>query len=182
MWKSKRLQKGLGIAFLVSVIAVSLVFAAEESRPVPPGPDGQGGPGGFDRTAMQERMMERMKEQMGATDEEWAVIKPRLSEVMELAQETRAGGMMRGPGRGRRGTDQEVEEEEETSAVEKAASALQQILENDEASTAEIKAKLTALRSAREKAKQKLAEAQEKLREVLTLKQEAQLVMVGMLD
>ena len=66
--------------------------------------------------------------------------------------------------------------------MQKASADLQSTLEKDAPSAAEIKAKLTALRGAREKAKQNLIKAQQELREVLTLKQEAQLVMMGMLD
>ena len=45
----------------------------------------------------------------------------------------------------------------------------------------EIKEKLTALRKAREKAEQELTKAQEELRKVLTLHQEARLVLIGFL-
>jgi len=70
----------------------------------------------------------------------------------------------------------------EPTAVDTAGQALQTTLQNTAATPDEIKAKLTALRAAREKAKQELAVAQKQLKEVLTLRQEAQLVMMGMLD
>jgi hypothetical protein len=47
---------------------------------------------------MQQRMMERMKEQMGATDDEWKVIEPRLSKVMSLNRQS-AGRFMGAMGR-----------------------------------------------------------------------------------
>jgi len=65
--------------------------------------------------------------------------------------------------------------------VEKAQEQLRTTLENQSASPDEIKKNLTALREAREKAKQELAAAQQELRQILTVRQEAQLVMMGQL-
>ena len=67
------------------------------------------------------------------------------------------------------------------NATQAATQALREILEKDDATAGQIKTKLTALRAAKESARQKLAAAQKDLREVLTLKQEAQLVVFGML-
>lgn len=186
-------QKGIKIAILTLIlVAVTAPLCMSADEPAPPQPDSQRGDrqqmgdrqrGGFDRDAMQERMMSMMKERLGATDEEWTVIKPRLSKVMELHR-TSSGmsGMMRGMYGGRRGRGNRPDFMGEESAVDKAASELQDTLEKDSPTTAEIKAKLTALRGAKEKAKAELAEAQKSLREVLSLKQEAQLVMMAMLD
>ena len=74
-----------------------------------------------------------------------------------------------------------VQQQEET-AVSKASDALQTMLENASASPEEIKGKLTELRAAKEKARAELATAQKELREVLSLRQEAQLVLMGMLN
>mgnify|MGYP001074398676 CR=1 FL=1 len=60
--------------------------------------------------------------------------------------------------------------------------ALQTTLENKDASADDIKAKLTALRTSRAKKEADLKSAREELRKVLTLRQEAQLVLMGMLD
>lgn len=193
MKTSNKAQRGLAVALLVAMV-ISAGFAAEQGQR---GERGQRGPdsgrGGFDREAMQERMMTMMQERMGASDEEWTVIKPRLSEVMELSRNANSSNGMRnmmgrggrggrGGDRGDRGGRDTQQSEEETSAVQKASTELQETLEKEAPSAAEIKAKLTALRGAREKAKQELVTSQKKLREVLTLKQEAQLVMMGLLD
>ena len=196
MEKRRILQKGLGVASVL-IITVSVLFAADEPQQPQRGqrPNAgqrdqrgermqRGGRGGFDRAAMRERMLDMMQERMGASDEEWTVIKPRLSKVMELGQDASGrGGMMGMFGRRRGGRGPErPDAEAESSAVQKASADLQATLEKEAPSAAEIKAKLTALRGAREKAKQNLIKAQQELREVLTLKQEAQLVMMGMLD
>jgi Spy/CpxP family protein refolding chaperone len=67
------------------------------------------------------------------------------------------------------------------TVVEKAQEQLRTTLENQSASPEEIKKQLTALRQAREKAKQDLATAQADLVKILTPRQEAQLVMMGQL-
>jgi len=65
--------------------------------------------------------------------------------------------------------------------VAKAAADLNTAVEAN-ASAEQLKVKLTALRSAREKANQELAKAQAALKQVLSLKQECLLVMMGTLE
>jgi hypothetical protein len=147
--------------------------------------------GRFDPEQIRQMILQRMQEMLGATDEEWTVIGPRLEKVMELSRQAQGGlgarmfrGMRRRPGgeeRGREGPGRGREEQEQ-SAVEKAADALQQALSEEGSSPAEIKARLTRYRQAREQARQELAKAQEELRNVLTVRQEAQLVLMGQLD
>ncbi|MGB2806776.1 MAG: hypothetical protein WBC22_03485 [Sedimentisphaerales bacterium] len=155
-----------------------------------------------DPAQMQRMMTERMKEQLGAGDEEWKVIQPRLQKVMNLSRQANASGrgMMfdgprgyagrRQPGgartagqdagqRTRPGADQPQREE---SAVGKATQELQEVLRSETAKPEQIKAKLTALRTAKEKAKKDLATAQKELKEKLTVKQEAILVLSGYLN
>ena len=50
------------------------------------------------------------------------------------------------------------------------------------ASADDLKAKMTALREARAQARQQLTQAQAELKELLTAKQEAALVMMGLLE
>ena len=134
-----------------------------------------------------------MQERLNATDDEWKVIEPRLSKVMTLSNEAGAGGfgMMMGRGTGgmrgmrnRRPGEQNTTTaaEEELSEIQKATQELQQSLENESATSDEIKTKLLALRKAREKTKQELAKAQQELREILTIRQESQLVLLGTLE
>ncbi|MCX5682634.1 MAG: hypothetical protein NT049_02995, partial [Planctomycetota bacterium] len=68
------------------------------------------------------------------------------------------------------------------SEVEKKGEALQKVLENKEAKAEEIKAALGGLREARAAAKKELEGAQKELREVLTVRQEAQCVAMGLLE
>jgi hypothetical protein len=68
------------------------------------------------------------------------------------------------------------------SAVQNALQDLQTTLDDQNASPDAIKTKLQTLRDARSKAKQDLVVAQADLKSVLTQRQEAVLVLMGMLD
>jgi len=131
---------------------------------------------------MRERMLERVKEVLAPTDEEWKVLEPKIGKVQELSLQASIRGGMAFM-RGRRGDrPQPPEEAPELTGVEKAVEQLRTALDSEEAKPEELKEKLTALREAREKSKQELAEAQQALRELVTLRQEAQLVLMGLLD
>ncbi len=190
---------------VVALVLMALVWGGMALAQRAGGPQGRGGEGqqrggrqsergGFDRDRMRQMMMQRMQEMLGATDEEWTVIGPRLEKVMELSREARGGfrGRMFGGTRRRPGGDEgrdddrrrpgQENEEEDQTAVEKAAEALQQTLSEEGAAPATVKARLTEYRRAREQARQALAKAQAELRSVLTMRQEAQLVLMGQID
>ena len=194
-------RKGISVGIVgcvVALIAAGLCIAQPQGRGGQgQGPGGDRGPRDFDPERMQQMMQQRMQEQLGATAEEWKVLGPRVMKVMNLSRQvnTGAGGMFRmvmagrrggaqgGPGgpdgpAGRRGPMNQGE----PTAVDKASEALETALENTAATPDEIKTKLTALRAAKEKAKAELATAQQELKQVLTLRQEAQLVLMGMLN
>jgi len=184
-----------GVAAVVAVAvlgSVSVVMAqAQGAR------GGRQGRGQFDPAQMNQWMMQRMKEQLGATDDEWAVIEPRLEKVQTLARDARGGGMggmfgrgqFGGPGgvRGQPGgaapqPPQGAQPTAPQSAVSKAAEDLRITLGDQNSTVAQVKEKLTAYRAEREKAREELSKAQEDLRSVLSVKQEAQLVLMGSLD
>lgn len=151
------------------------------------GQGGRGGPGGrFDPAQFRQRMFDRMQEQLGASEDEWKVLQPKIEKVMNAQRDGRGGGGFMGmmgagaPG-GRRPGGQNTDRQPETP-VGKAAQDLRTTLENKDASADEISKKLQALRDAREQAKQELAKAQKELKELLSQRQEATLVMSGMLD
>lgn len=159
---------------------------------------GQGGPGGnFDPAQMRQRMMDGLKERLGADDAAWKVLEPRLTKVMDANRQVGGGmrggmmGMMRGQrGPGGPGGDQGGQQADrrgrgpqgEQTAVDKAMTDLNTTLQNSSASPEEIKTKLTAVRQAREKAKADLAAAQADLKKILTVRQEAVLVEMGQLE
>ena len=141
------------------------------------GQGGQGGPGGgrgnFDPAEMRARMMERYQEQLGFSEAEFKAIQPLIEDVQTKQREARGGrgGMMFGGrgGRGGRGGNQDADPELE---------ALQSAIE----SGSNIEAKLAAFRAARDKKEADLKKAQDTLKSVLTVKQEAQAVLMGIIN
>ena len=152
------------------------------------GGGGGGGGGNFDPAQFRQRMMDNIKQQMGATDDEWKVIEPKLQKVMDINQQSRAGGRGFGGFGGRGGQNGGGNRGGGNAAatadnpVAKAMQDLRETLDNKDASADDIAKKLTALRDARDKSKTDLAAAQKDLKEILTQRQEAVLVMMGQLD
>lgn len=175
-----KLFLGAVVAIVLVAVSSDLVFA--QNAPPPGGAQQQRGR--FDPAAMNQRLLDRMKEMLQIGDEDWKVIQPVIEKVQTLSREVDSGaarmGFVQRGGRG--GPNRPADATTELSGVAKALQEVQKVLENEAATPEEIRAKLKALREAREKAKQDLAKARESLRELLSLRQEAQLVLMGLLD
>src|SRR5688500_5450936 len=155
--------------------------------------------GNFDPAEMRQRMMERVREQLGVmNDDEWKIISERAEKVMTARREASAGsfgmfgrgGGPGGGGGGRRGGDNANdgggngggerrrgffgEEPQEAKDLRAAIEA--------KAPAEEIKVKLEKYRAYKKKKEAELAQAQEKLKEVLNARQEASAVMAGLLN
>jgi hypothetical protein len=181
----------IGVAACVLALMVGLTFAqagaggGQGGGRRAGGQGGGGGRGNFDPAQMRQMMADRLKQQLNVDDEAWKVMEPRVMKVFDLSRQATAGGRGMFGGRGGRGGNggpQGQAPQGEQTAVDKATTALSTTLENQSASPDDIKKQLTAVREAREKAKQDLAAAQADLKQILTLRQEAQLVLMGMLN
>ncbi|OHB68013.1 MAG: hypothetical protein A2Y76_09525 [Planctomycetes bacterium RBG_13_60_9] len=115
----------------------------------------------------QQRVFENLRRQLRISDEEWTVIKPRLQAVYDLVHPQ----PQMGPGNAR-----------PTTEIEQRSRDLRELLRDEKAPADQIKAKLTAYRAAREKTAQELIRARQSLRLLVTLRQEAVLVLNGLLD
>jgi hypothetical protein len=148
---------------------------------------GGGGRGNFDPAAFQQRMMDNIKEDLGFTNEtEWNAIQPMIQKVMDARRETMGGGMGRMFGRNRGGNNANAGNNGGrrggfggTPSPE--AEALQKAID-DNAPTAQIKAALEKYKVSQKEKQAKLVQAQENLRKVLTVKQEAQAALLGLVD
>ena len=132
------------------------------------------------------RMSDRMREQLGASEDEWKVLQPRIEKVQTLQRQSRGTrfGMFGGRTRGRRpgGDRQEGQADENQPDIQKKSQALRNILEDKASQAGAIKAALDAYRKARDKSALELATARKQLREVVSVRQEAQLVLMGILE
>ena len=131
--------------------------------------------GEWDRSQIMDRIMDRYRENLGFSVAEWKVVRPKVQAVMDN-RISGASGMMSMFGGSRRGRGGD-------SSTEKTPpSELRALLEKDDASKGAIKAKLAAYRADRKAREAKLKKAQEDLRQLLTIKQEAQAVLAGLLN
>jgi hypothetical protein len=149
-------------------------------------------------------MNDRLKAALKASDDEWAVIQPLLEKVQTAQRATMMGrfggfGGRRRAGGGGPGGDTAAASPAVTGTAGGAnpagdggrrfgppsspeAEALHTALQSDSTSNEEIQSKLQALRDARKKAQSDLEQARENLKKVLTLRQEATFVEMGVLE
>ncbi len=150
------------------------------------GGGGGGGRGNFDPAQFQQQMMDRFKERFEMTnDDEWVAVKGLIQKVMDTRRATMSGmglggrrnnnggggGDNAGRNGGRGGFNAPPSPEAED--LQKALDA--------KASPDELKAKMAKLRDSRKGKEAALAKAQEDLRKVLTVRQEATAVSMGLL-
>lgn len=151
---------------------------------------GGGGRGNFDPAEMQARMLGSIRERLEVPDdEEWKLISTRVMKVSELRRAS-GGGMAGGMAFGGRGgpppggagggggdrTSSRGTRGGGPPEMELLSSALR-----DKLPDAEIKMRLDRLREARKANEANLAKAQDELRAVLSVRQEAVAVMFGLL-
>ena len=138
----------------------------------------------FDPAQFRERMMNNIKERLGASDDEWKVISPKVEKVMTAQRDSRAGGGggFGGPGGGGRRGGGGGADQQPTTEVGKASADLRTALENKDTPADDIAKKLAAFREARDKGRAQLQASQKELKEILTQRQEAVMVNMGMLE
>ena len=153
------------------------------------------GGGGFDPSQFKERRMNDLKDQLGATAEEWTVIQPKLDKVLTeqfTQMASRFGGMRGGGGRTRGGDNNGGNNNAADRSsrprpgadtpIGKASAELRDAVDKKDTPQEEIATKLKALRDAKAKAKADLEAAQKDLQSVLTPRQEAVLVSNSVLE
>lgn len=181
----KTLNRILALAGVATLLALGTGAGnAQENQNRPDRQDrGPGGPGGgrgnFDPEQMRVRMMERYREAFEVKDDaEWKLIEGRITKVSDARRDMGGfGRMFGGPGGpggrgGRGGFGGEPNPD---------AEALQKALEA-KASADEIKTKLAKYRESQKAKQAALEKAQADLRQVLSVKQEAQAVLMGLLQ
>jgi hypothetical protein len=179
------------------------------------GPGGTGGRGGSeqDRQARMDQWRKeqdnRMRELLGASEQEWAVLKPKVEKIQGLqrANDTRRSGfglLMGGGqndqgwrsrpsdvGEGQRRPDQGQASgqtgnspfgQAPTSPAAEKARDLTTALKNKETDAGTLKAKLGELRAARTQANTEIKAAQDDLRSLCSVRQEAALTLLGVLE
>jgi len=208
---------GLATMILIGALAVP-VLAQDAGRPGGGGPGGGGGgfsgpggggPGGggfggrgnFDPAQFMQMRLQNIQQQLGSSDDEFAVLSPKIQKVMTAQQAANAGGGRGGFGRGGfggggpggggpggpggggfgGGPGGPPNNGQPLTPVQQARQEVMTLLQDPNAPADQIKAKLDAYRDAVTKANEELAAAQADLKALLTQRQEAVLVMSNIL-
>jgi hypothetical protein len=183
----KNLRQALVLSGMAVVLTLGTGKLAAQDRQ---------GRGNFDPEQFRQRMMERYREQLEIkSDDEWKAIEPRITKVMEARRDAgpsgRAfGGFGRGGGGGGGGGGGDTTQNRggrggggggfggtpspEAEALQKAIDA--------KASPEELKTKLAAYRESRKEKEAALIKSQDELRKVLSVRQEASAVLMGLLQ
>jgi len=183
----KKLNLMLALAGIAVALGLSTGQLAAQGR------RGGGNGGNFDPAQFQQRMMDRYKEALEVkSDDEWKIISERIEKVSTIQRELRSGrGGFGGPGGFRnRGGDQAGGDTNNNNGGRNRGGfggdpnpdveALQKALEA-KASSEEIKGKLAKVRTSTKDKEANLAKAQDELRKVLSVRQEATAVLMGLL-
>lgn len=176
------------LATLLSLVGVSLcvmVFpCAVMAQDQAGGGRGQRGPGFGDPAQFQERLMEQYREALGFTDQsEWDAVKPLVQKVLDAQREAMPRGgmrmlMRRGPGGDQGGAGGPMRRMFQPSPAEEA---LQKAIDSN-ASKEELKAAMEKVREERRQKEAQLKAAREELKKVLSVKQEAVALQLGLID
>jgi Spy/CpxP family protein refolding chaperone len=172
---------------LLALIALAaspvIAFAQDNDQPRRE----RGERGNFNPEEFRQRMSQRMKETLKVTDDEWAVLQPMVEKVTNAQRNAMGGfgggfggGRERGPGGPGGDGNRGGATSDRPGSAERAA--LRTALESDSTSAEDIKAKLEAVREVRKKQAAELAAAREELKKVVTVRQEAVLVSMGILE
>jgi hypothetical protein len=156
----------VGLIVVAGLALVGLALAQDNAG-------GRGGAPG-DQASRAARQMARVKAALGASDDEWKVLEPKIQLVTTRSREAQIGRGMYG----RSGAAPETPE----TPLAKAAADLQKTLDNSQATPDRIKEKLAAVRAARKNADAALAAARDSLRSSVNIRQEAQLLLLGILE
>jgi hypothetical protein len=191
---SMKLNRILTLCAIAATLALSLGSAFAQDNGNDNGGNGGnggrrnrqgGGPGGnFDPAQMQQRMMERIQENLGFTnDTDWDAVKPLVQKVMDARRDVGTGGMGRMFGGRNRGGDQGNRGPGGPGGMFGQTSPEQEALQkalDDNAPKDQIKDLLAKYKTSQAAKQAKLEAAQDALKAVLTSKQEAEAYLMGL--
>lgn len=187
-------MKILTTPVIVSTLACFLLLGTEHVQAQAAGGGGGGGRNRRDPAQMQAQRMERYREQLEIKgDDEWKLIQERIEKVLQAQRDSRiigfgvggfGGAARRGgaagqadaganPSGGNRAGRQGTQSNPDVAALQAAL--------DSKATPEEIKQKLAKVRESLKVKEATLAKAQEDLRKVLSVRQEAVAVLLGLL-
>jgi hypothetical protein len=185
----KKMNRWLATAAVAGAMCVSVNQSMAQQddggNAPPPGGGGGFGRGNFDPAQFQQRMLERVRDQLEVKDDaEWKALEPLVQKVMDLRRQVegdRMRGMFRRGGpRADAGGDQGGRRGGFFGQPSPEAETLTRAIES-KASNSELKAALAKFVEARKAKQAELEQAQTDLRKALSLRQEAIATSAGLL-
>jgi hypothetical protein len=151
---------------------------------------------GFNPSQMRQAITGRIQEQVGFTDEEWAIVEPKIWRVLGLQIDSGTGplgsmvGQFRGRGGGGAGGGRgnvntfisQIFNNGNPSPAMTKRQELETLVEDPDTAPNVFRVKLEEYRTAVKKVKEELTAAQADLQSVLTVRQEAELLQMGFLE
>ncbi len=182
-----KLNRLITLCAMVATLALSATGLLAQDNNNNNNNNGGGGGGGrrnFDPAQFQQRMMDNIRDQLDFTnDTDWSAVQPLIQKVMDARRDMGGmGGMMR-MFRNRNNNDGGNNQRRNNFFGQPSpeADALQKALD-DNAPAGQIKDLLAKYEAAQKNKQAKLESAQSDLRQVLTVKQEAQATLLGLLN
>jgi hypothetical protein len=136
----------------------------------------------IDPARVREAMFLGLKIKLEAGDEEWKVLGPKIAAVVQAQEEMQVRPAGRPGGPRVMGVSPFGGADAEPSEMAKAAERLRAVARDPKSSPDEITRRLVGYRDTRDAARRKLEAAQRDLLEVLTVRQEGVLTMLGILN
>jgi hypothetical protein len=170
----------LGLVAATCMMLAGQVISQETAPRRGGGPGGAGGPGG---PGGERQRMTRIRESLAVSDDQWKILEPKIEKIDTLRRDAEGpmmGGRPMGP-RAESPASAPASAPALSDAQQKAA-ALRDVLSKSDATDAQIKTALKALRDARSHAHKELATARKDLLKSVDQKQEARLVLWSVLE
>ncbi len=172
-----KLNRMITLCAMTAALALSAgsLFAQDNGN-------GGGRRGNFDPAQFQQRMMDNVRDQLGFTnDTDWNAVQPLVQKVMDARRDVGVGGMQRlFRGRNNNG-NQQGGRNNPFGQTSPEADALQKAIDAD-APAAQIKDLLAKYKAAQKVKQANLEAAQADLKAVLSVKQEAQATLLGLVN
>jgi hypothetical protein len=186
MWERQGLPRstwrtGLGVS-AISLLVLAHWTLAQTSRPTVFG----AGISEDERQKViqqyyQKQVVDPLKDPLGASDEEWKVLAPKCLEVVTLRRNLYAATPY-GALKPETKLPDEMTPDDKKTELQKATINLRKLLLDKSTKPQDLQDALKAYRDARAEVKKQLEKAQKALRDLLTVRQEAALVLDGQLE
>ena len=156
---------------------------AAPPAPAPPGANAVVGAGGVGFNGPNQKMqLEVLKLMLGAGDDEWKLLAPRIEKVLAARQNTNTGAGMNWTTSNKAGPQFKPSTSKPGTAPGKAMQAVRDAVADETTSNEELAKRMAAVRDARKKARADYEAAQNELSDTATPRQQAILMTLGVIE